>query len=327
VLDDSTGKYEYTLVHGEESLDFEWAALMISLLAFSQYQFMRFSIRKLRLKKYRQEVILLQNFELSMMYAAKDEAAKQGDETTTVELTKAQREQQELDALMQRNYRREMAELSRRFPKNFLDCRWFQSKSDAFFIATMVCQLIQSMGYNGLYDIPSLLMILGLFAFYTLRKSNPHGYLLFLFVSIYYISLAILVKWLYLILIRITWVENYADANRESTTVFLAQALFGRMGVGKLGRVHRGQSDTKKAEGISFQLSIIGTFYFSMVYQSAKWCRIREHTQILSENTGFWTRLKFYVKYRDRIATKDQRVEKILQHSREQIGGSNLLAQ
>jgi hypothetical protein len=64
-----------------------------------------------------------------------------------------------------------------------------------------------------------------------------------------------------------------------------------------------------------------------MAYQSAKWCQIREHTQILSENTGFWTRLKFYVKYRDRIATKDQRVEKILQQSREQIGGSNLLAQ
>jgi hypothetical protein len=194
---------------------------MISLLAFSQYQFMRFSIRKLRLKKYRQEVILLQNFELSRMYAAKDEE-KQGDETTTVEPTKQQQEQRELDALMQRNYRREMAELSRRFPKNFLDCRWFQSKSDAFFIATMVCQLIQSMGYNGLYDIPSLLMILGLFAFYTLRKSNPHGYLLFLFVSIYYISLAILVKWLYLILIRITWVKEYAYENRESTAVFLA---------------------------------------------------------------------------------------------------------
>ena len=98
----------------------------------------------------------------------------------------------------------------------------------------MVCQLIQSMGYNGLYDIPSLLMILGLFAFYTLRKSNPHGYLLFLFVSIYYISLAILVKWLYLIAIRITWVQNWVQKRQEfsclfdckipeeSTTVFLA---------------------------------------------------------------------------------------------------------
>lgn len=99
------------------------------------------------------------------------------------------------------------------------------------------------------------------------------------------------------------------------------------MALRNAGRVERGQTSTKTAEGLSFQLSIIGTFYFSMAYQSAKWCRIREDTQILSDSTGLWTRLKFYVKYRDRIATKDQRVEKILQQSREQIGGSNLLAQ
>lgn len=155
------------------------------------------------------------------MYQAKEEVKKQGDESTSVELSKTEIEQQKLDALMKKNYQKEMAELSRRFPKNFLDCRWFQSRSDAFFIATMVCQLIQSMGYNGLFDIPALLMILGLFAFYTLRKSNPRGFVLFLFVSIYYISCAILIKWLYLILIKVPWVEDYVKANKESTTVFV----------------------------------------------------------------------------------------------------------
>lgn len=40
VKDENTGKYQYTLVLGEESLRFEWVALAVSLLAFSQYQFM-----------------------------------------------------------------------------------------------------------------------------------------------------------------------------------------------------------------------------------------------------------------------------------------------
>ena len=89
--------------------------------------------------------------------------------------------------------------MSERFPKNFLDCRWFQLWSKNFFVITLLCQLIQSMGYNGLYDIPGLLIILGLFAFYTFRKSMPYTHLIFLMISIYYISFAIWLKWLYLI--------------------------------------------------------------------------------------------------------------------------------
>lgn len=85
-----------------------------------------------------------------------------------------------------------------RFPKNFLDCRWFHLKCEKYFIAAIICQLIQSMGYNGLFDIPSLLLILGVFGFYSFRKTYPHGFQLFLFFSMYYIGFAILIKWLYL---------------------------------------------------------------------------------------------------------------------------------
>jgi len=58
----------------------------------------------------------------------------------------------------------------------------------------MICQVIQSLGYNGLIDIPQLLMILALFAFYEYRKTSPLVYNYFIMVFIYIISYVIVIK-------------------------------------------------------------------------------------------------------------------------------------
>lgn len=92
----------------------------------------------------------------------------------------------------------------------------------------MICQLIQSMGYNGLFDIPSLLLILGVFGFYSFRKTNPHGFQIYIFLAIYYIGFAILIKWLYITFIEITLVDKYFKKNHNSLAITILQALFGK---------------------------------------------------------------------------------------------------
>lgn len=104
-------------------------------------------------------------------------------------------------------YEREMANLAMKFPKNYMDCRWFSKLNKSLFLFTMFCQLFQSMGYNGLYDIPQLFMILAMFALFSYRKSMPKGYAVLMMTFVNYISYAIHFKYLYIISIDILMVK------------------------------------------------------------------------------------------------------------------------
>ena len=76
--------------------------------------------------------------------------------------------QQSYDVLMRR--------LKSGLPIIYFESYSFLSSSQAFFALVIVCQIIQAMGFNGMIDIPSLFMILLLFAIYTYRKNFPVYY-------------------------------------------------------------------------------------------------------------------------------------------------------
>lgn len=141
-LDKTKGKYIFTILLWE-SIAFEWKALVVTLLAFSQYQFMHFTIQKLENKDYREEVLLLQNYEVQMMHnpdmtiEEKEDPLGQKYKNQKKEKERIEKEKEEKARLLQK-YRDEMHELSSKFPKNFIDCRWFQRKTDTFFVLTLI---------------------------------------------------------------------------------------------------------------------------------------------------------------------------------------------
>jgi hypothetical protein len=71
----STQSYEFTLVEFE-SIIFECIALVVSLFAFTSYQLMQQTIAKLKDTSYREEVLLLQNYETMMTYNPEMEGIK-----------------------------------------------------------------------------------------------------------------------------------------------------------------------------------------------------------------------------------------------------------
>ena len=70
---------------------------------------------------------------------------------------------------------------------NYLGCFYFQSLNKVIYLSLIVFQLLQTMIFNGLFDIPQLFMILFLVSFYAYRKAFFVSYGLLIFLIAYYI--------------------------------------------------------------------------------------------------------------------------------------------
>ena len=64
-----------------------------------------------------------------------------------------------------------MKKIAEEIQPNYLDCQYFRTKSTFFFIMTLICQLLESLGFNGMYDIPAFFFMLTLGSIYSFRKS------------------------------------------------------------------------------------------------------------------------------------------------------------
>jgi hypothetical protein len=56
--------------------------------------------------------------------------------------------------LEKENYKKLMSELYKETRFNYIGCSYFQSLNKIIYLWMVVCQLIQTMVFNGLFDIP-----------------------------------------------------------------------------------------------------------------------------------------------------------------------------
>ena len=87
-----------------------------------------------------------------------------------------------------------------------------------FFLLLIVFQILQSMGFNGLFDLPQLFMILCILSLFVFRQQFriTFGFSL-VFLSLY-IQLAVTIKIIYIIAIEIDFVEMYFRDNYEKSS-------------------------------------------------------------------------------------------------------------
>lgn len=78
--------------------------------------------------------------------------------------------------------------------KNYMECHWFASLNMVFFLVIILAQLLQSMSFNGILDIPTLLLIIFMNAFFGFRKSYATFYARFTFFFVFYLTFLIYVK-------------------------------------------------------------------------------------------------------------------------------------
>jgi hypothetical protein len=72
-----------------------------------------------------------------------------------------------------KKYQHALNELRKELPLNFIGCKYYESHSYIFFSAIILFQMLVSMGYNSLYEIPGMILILILTSSFAFRKLFP----------------------------------------------------------------------------------------------------------------------------------------------------------
>jgi len=74
-------------------------------------------------------------------------------------------------------------------------------------------ELFQAMIFNSCSDIPTLFMLLVMFAFYAYRKVYTKSFLRYTFFVVYFIHFVLVLKLIYNTLIKIDFARNWMQAN------------------------------------------------------------------------------------------------------------------
>ena len=102
-----------------------------------------------------------------------------------------------------------MQELKKSTPKCYINSYHFSAQHKKLFAMFTVFQIIQSMSFNGLFDLPSLFFILTLIAFFVYRNGYKVEYGLSTFVLSYWIQMACTIKYIYMMVVKIQVIDEY----------------------------------------------------------------------------------------------------------------------
>ena len=87
--------------------------------------------------------------------------------------------------------------------------------------------LMQSMGYNGLSDVPQLALLLILCAFFAFKEGNPVAFGMSIFFIVYYVQFALTLKVIYGIVSQISSIEHLMEEFKSDKNVKMVMMLFG----------------------------------------------------------------------------------------------------
>ena len=124
-------------------------------------------------------------------------------------------------------YQTSMRKIRNSASVNYLGCLFFQRQNKALYLLLILIQLVHSMSFNGLYDLPQLLLILTVFGFFAFRKLYHVEYGFLTFVVAYYFQLALTIKALYLIAVQVPFVKSWMTTNKENKFVIIVDIVFG----------------------------------------------------------------------------------------------------
>jgi len=165
--------------------------------------------------------VFVKNFENKSLYDS-DEEDVQG-----IGSAQMQKQMHDGNRIAIESHKKRLREFSKKFARNYLDCKFFLKQNKMFYMLTLLLQLLAAMSFNGVFDLPALLCILILMSLYALRKSFLKGYHLYTFFIAYFIHFSVFLKLISIILFDIDFVEDWMDDNNDSKYVKAAKILFG----------------------------------------------------------------------------------------------------
>lgn len=144
----------------------------------------------------------------------------QGDKET--------KERRKLEKEFKRKYKRQMDKILQKMPRCYLDCFYFSKLNKSFFLLTFLTQMFQSMGYNCLFEVPQLFMMLAFCSFYAFRKKAFIAFSYYILFFMSYCAFCVFIKLNYQVLMHSEQYLEWYLANSDSKKVKVLSAVFGQ---------------------------------------------------------------------------------------------------
>jgi hypothetical protein len=135
-----------------------------------------------------------------------------------------------------------------------------------------------AMTFNNMIDLPGLVLVVVLCAFYVMRKDYTAFYRPFSFFFVYYVQLFVVLKFLKDMLTNIRFIRIWLESNPKSLTATINNVVFGGLKV----------FDKKSKEAnTAFGLLII---FVAQIWRTQKWFEIREKNIVIGKENDHWAR-------------------------------------
>jgi hypothetical protein len=211
-----------------ESINFEIGVLIVYIVTL--LRIIRNHWILANLKKNYGKIIILKNYEVQRLKRDIDDE----DEVEEVKTGKREKRkvsdmqsEEELKKKQTIKYKEIMAKIEKQLPKCYINCDHFRGLNKVVFLWLIIFQLMQTMGFNGVFDLPQLVAILFIVGFYAYRNAFPIFFALLNFGLCYYIQIALMFKLAAKVALRVPFVQDYLDDNEDATTTIIVRVLFG----------------------------------------------------------------------------------------------------
>ena len=186
------------------------------------------------------------------------------------------------DQIKEKEYKKDMRKYSSEIKRVYLDSEVWTKRSKIYFLALIIIQLMQSMVFNGVLDVPFLLLILILGALYAFRQAYflPFQYMI---ISVaYYINFIAIIKFAYLICTKVAFVRDWFKSNPDDTFSIMCKVLFG------INFSTYSGASFSQTELIYYVLLTLCIF-ISQAYKQTKWADVRATTyNSLNQGDSEW---------------------------------------
>ena len=166
-------------------------------------------------------ILLIKNYELQVKEDEEDVAAGVG----TNKQRAAAAEQERAEAL--KKYNEEMTKECQRFDRSFLSAKAFNNQNKPVFALMLFVQLISSLSFNALIDIPTFAVLVVIKGAFPFRKNSPIAFGYLTFFASYYVKYLSIIKIVYVVITQLPMFRWFLRRYAKDPTVEKVTLLFG----------------------------------------------------------------------------------------------------
>jgi hypothetical protein len=263
VTDENPHEFTFKVNHWESCIP-DYIFLFIFLL-YLYAQYAAYHRRENAIEQ-RINILLIKNYEL----VVKDEeeaVSAVGSNKQRAAAADLEKEENKKAAL--KTYTDAMTAECKRFDRSYLSAKAFNNQNKPVFGLMLFCQLISSLSFNALIDIPTFAVLVFITGAFPFRKKLPVAFGYLSFFTSYYVKYLSIIKIVYVCISQLPMFKWFLQRYAKDPTVEKVTLLFGLNFNTEKGAI----AMERKCEYYGF---VVASLALAIVWQQMKFAQARE---------------------------------------------------